>query len=155
MISNSNTNLVRKTSVALMAIGILGLLSLAACHPHPHGPGVFVLKVMDHMADDLDLTTAQQGQYQAIRARVESDMQQGRKGHLELLGQLEADFGSPNVEMSKVAEKIRQHQQRQNKLMAHGPDYLVEFYGILNPEQKKEFNTMVADHLQRIKRHID
>lgn len=127
---------------------------MIACH-RPFSPGKHILRHVDRLADSMDLNDRQEVKYQNLRSRIESDIKQAKKAHIGLLGKMEQEFAVGSVNIQSVAKTLKDHHNKRDKAMSKFPDYLVEFYTMLEPKQQKEFNEIVSSKLKKIRRHLE
>ncbi len=137
--------------IFMAAVVLLGVGFLANCHRHRHDPEGF-LKRVDNYVEDLELNADQQTKYQGIRARVKADMEARQTERKEMVGRLNTEFekNDPNVKGS--AADVKKQIAAMSGAMDRAPDYFLEFYAILNPEQQKKVNETLRTKLNRWQR---
>jgi transcriptional regulator with XRE-family HTH domain len=142
----------------LMGAGLLvicGFLVSCCCVPRPHhrvrGKRVssIVFLRMDNEATRLGLTDSQTAQYEALKERVEKDMERDIRDFKqvpdEVLELLETD--DPDLEeiVNDLKYRIADREDPRDKYL----DYLVEFYNILDERQKELFMEDLRKELDR------
>lgn len=134
-------------------IAVTGLAAFTACGRH-HGVGKDhserMIKKLDHIADRLDLKGEQTAKYQALRARVLEDLKAGHQSRLEGMRKVKAEFQKSEPDMNALAVELRTRLNEGHKRFDKAPDYIVEFYGILDAEQKAQVKEFVLDCLEDI-----
>ncbi|THB67852.1 MAG: periplasmic heavy metal sensor [Desulfovibrio sp.] len=133
--------LVGVSATALLA-GPFGHCSFGDREHH----GEFMLEMLDFKIHKLDLSEEQQAQYQQIRARIEADVEQGRRLHEELHAEIEAVLDSDNPDLHAVAESVKIRLDNIPVMATKYIDYLLEIYDILDAEQQAKVLAEIQDH---------
>jgi hypothetical protein len=132
-------------SVALLGTLVIAGAGVVGCHRPPmlcgggcHGEGFpkYILEKLDSEVAELELTAAQQEGYQEIRAQVEGelvDIAQNRKAFFQEV-KTEMDKDSPDVTV--VADLLKAHSRRFPERMTFFVGRFMDFYAVLNTEQK-------------------
>ena len=147
----------RKRKIAALA-GMFLLAGLVAAglavgaayedSPFKKGPEFF-LERMDERVEQLNLDKAQKARFQEIRAQVKKEMESSREEGREFFKNLKAELGKENPDMTTVAALIKAQTGRIETRVGMGVDRFLEFYGVLNPEQKEKVLAKAREHLDK------
>ncbi|MEQ9366595.1 MAG: Spy/CpxP family protein refolding chaperone [Leptospirales bacterium] len=140
-----------KKITILSIVAVTGLATFAACghrHHFSKDRSERMIKKLDYVADRLDLAGEQQAKYQDLRARVLVDLKAGHQARLETMRQLKAEFEKPEPNMNALAADVKKRMETGHQRFQKAPDYVAEFYGFLNAEQKAEVKEFVLDKLE-------
>lgn len=110
-----------------------------------------MLRRLDKRVKKLELTDTQSKQYEEIKARLKNDLLNDfstlKKTHASISTQIMMD----DPDITAVAEELKQQMKGFPNLRAKYIDYFVEFYGILDEEQKQK----VLTHIHRRLKHVE
>ncbi len=146
---------IKKILVIVGILGITGLLVLNGCGHRPcfcsdDFPDR-VLKRMDKKISKLELTTDQQQEYDKIRADVRTDLIKFRDDKMEAMKFITAELKQENPDLGKISEYMKKsHHRNPDKIHAY-MDRTVDFYNILDPDQKAKVIEKMrdfADHFE-------
>ncbi|MCR9141237.1 MAG: Spy/CpxP family protein refolding chaperone [bacterium] len=135
----------------LSIIAIAGAVAFTACGHRGHfskDRSERMIKKLDYVADRLDLAGEQQAKYQDLRARVLVDLKAAHQARLATMRQLKAEFEKPEPDMNALAAEVKTSMESGHERFQKAPDYVAEFYGFLNAEQKAEVKEFVLDKLE-------
>ncbi len=140
--------------LALSCVAVASLL-LTSCARHPrrqHRPDPEVmLRRLDTRVKKLELTEAQTRQYKEIRTRFKRDLLNDfsslKNTHTEISAQIMMD----DPDIPAIADELKQRMAGSPDLRAKYLDYFVEFYNILDEDQKQK----VLKHINRRLKHVE
>jgi hypothetical protein len=154
--------MLRKKTV-LLSVALIGTLVIAGagvvgCHRPPmlcgggcHGEGFtkHILEKVDSEVAELELTAAQQERYQEIRAQVESevgDMAQHREAFFQ---EVKAEMDKESPDLNVLADLLKAHSRRFPERMTFFVDRFMDFYGVLDKEQKGKIMARLKAKLKK------
>ena len=95
-----------------------------------------VLERLDGKVEDLNLSETQQVKYEEIRDKIAADMSNMMENRKNFFTELKEEMNQENPDIEKIAELLKEKlEQMPVKIGAH-LDHFVEFYNILDEEQK-------------------
>ena len=147
-----------KKRTVWLSVGLLGTLVIAGagvvgCHRPPmlcgaasHGEGFVkdVLEKVDSHVEALELTAAQQERYQEIRAQVESELVEIGESRKAFFQEVKTEMEKDSPELTVVADLLKGHSRRFPERITFFVDRFMDFYAILEPQQKDQ----VVSHLK-------
>ena len=137
----------KKIIMIAAACVVMGLL-LSSCghrnHFSRHKPE-HMLKRIDRRVKSLDLTETQKTQYNEIRKRMVNDLNEDINKFKDLPDQIGMTISEENPDMEEMAELLKMRMSETPALRGKYIDYFVEFYTILDEEQKQQ----VLEHISR------
>lgn len=136
----------------LIIIGILSITGLLVWNGCGHRPCFCsddfpdrVLKRMDRHVSRLDLTPDQQEEYDKIRADVKTDLIKFRDDKMKVMRYVTAELKEENPDLGKISEYMKKsHHRNPDKIHAY-MDRTVDFYNILDQEQKAKVIERMRD----------
>ena len=144
--------------VAVLVIALfLGfmLFSSCGCHRFPHRGfhhryprkdlSEHILKRMDKKVKKLDLSEAQQKQYEEVRRNIADDLSEMADNHRDLFRELKREIDREKPDMDAVAALVKERVKRMPGKMEESIDHFMEFYNVLDDNQKAE----VIDELRK------
>jgi hypothetical protein len=146
-------------AAVLVAALIAGCGLFASCGPHRfcergfhppfHGKdfSTFILKRMDKKVEKLGLSGTQQQRYAAIREKIEADFKKMSEGRKALFKDLKAEINKESPDINRVAGLLKDRLKEMPDRMERHIDHFVEFYGILNEEQKAQILEKARDKI--------
>ncbi len=140
-----------KKIAILSIIGLVGAAAFTACGHRNHfskDRSERMIKKLDYIADRLDIEGEQRVKYQDLRGRVLVDLKAMHEQRLETMRQLKAEFEKPEPDMNALAADVKARMETGHERFVKAPDYVAEFYGLLNPEQKARVKEFVLDKLE-------
>ncbi|MDD5207574.1 MAG: Spy/CpxP family protein refolding chaperone [Desulfobacterales bacterium] len=161
----------RKAGIIILGIGVLGLLIAlgSGCGPRspfeggdhswssrrgPHGfhKGDYerMLKHVDERVQTLNLTEPQKEQYAAIRLKLKSVLIGGRENRKRLMTSVREEMKKDMPDIHEVAGTISDHVGMLLAAVDKGLNLFLEFYEILDENQKAKVVQHFRDHLNRI-----
>ena len=143
---------------AILLIALLaGVSFIAACGPpgfgdmgphrmfcgegsHPRFFGKdfseFILARIDSRVEDLDLSETQIEEYGEIRQKVKGKFVFAMEKRREFFRELRDEINEDNPDMDALAGRIKLHLGKMEDFMSGNLDLLMEFYNILDEDQK-------------------
>ena len=143
---------------AILLIALLaGVSFIAACGPpgfgdmgphrmfcgegsHPRFFGKdfsqFILARIDSRVEDLDLSETQIEEYGGIRQKVKDKFVFAMEKRREFFRELHDEVNEDNPDMNALAGRIKLHLGKMEDFMSGNLDLLMEFYNILDEDQK-------------------
>jgi Spy/CpxP family protein refolding chaperone len=144
--------------IALLAAGVLFIGLLTGCRPFPgYGPHRFckkdfsehVLKRMDKQVAKLDLSEDQHEKYIEIRQRVAADLTEGMQERRQVFADIRREMNKGYPDMDAVIGLVRAQLKDIPDVMEKHLDYFVEFYNILDEDQKAEVIQKLQKKMKR------
>jgi len=141
------------SGLALLGAFVISVAGIVGCHRPPmlcsagfHGEAFpkHVLEKADAQVEELELTAAQQDRYREIRTRVESELTDIAKNRQAFLKEIKTEMDKDSPDLSTVADLLKAHSTRFPDRMTFFVDQFMDFYEVLNPEQKGK----IVDHLK-------
>ncbi|MCP4666562.1 MAG: hypothetical protein GY849_09350 [Deltaproteobacteria bacterium] len=145
--------------VVLVAALIAGSGFLSSCGPrgfcergfHPpfHGKDFSkrILERMDKKVENLGLTEMQHKKYGEIRRKIEADFKKMSEGRKALFKDIQGEINKENPDMNRVAGLLKGRFREMPDRMERHLDHFVEFYGMLNEDQKSRLLEKVRDRI--------
>lgn len=129
-------------------------------HPSWHGRGFHpgfsdenfseqILKRLDHGVDYLDLSETQKQEYQEIRLRIQARLTEGMEERRKLFTELRSEMDRENPDLVRVAELVKERVRDMPVFVEHHVDLFVEFYSILDEDQKAQLVEMIRERTGR------
>ena len=144
--------------IALLLAGVLFIGLLTGCRPFPgHGPHRFckkdfsehVLKRMDKQVGKLDLSDDQHEKYMEIRQRVAADLAEGMERKRQLHFEFQREINKEQPDINIIADLVKDRLRGMPDVMERQLDYFVEFYNILDEDQKAELIQKIQKKMKR------
>lgn len=104
---------------------------------------------MDERVAALDLTAEQQAGYQAIRARVEARMNEGRGKHRQIWEEVTAELDKDNPDLPALVGRLKGEMNNIRGHIGEGMDWFLEFYNLLDESQQAQVMESIREHLDR------
>jgi len=98
----------------------------------------FVLFRMDEMANNLNLTAAQRGKYDELRAGVKARLSEAADNRLALRKTLRAEMAKEPPDVEALVEKIKANIRETSAARQRNLDLFTAFYASLDNNQKKQ-----------------
>ena len=96
----------------------------------------FILARIDSRVEDLDLSEAQIEEYGGIRQRVKGKFVFAMEKRREFFRELRDEINEDNPDMDALAGRIKLHFGKMEDFMSGNLDLFVDFYNILDEDQK-------------------
>lgn len=97
-----------------------------------------VLGRLDKKVGKLDLSEIQQGKYQEIRNKIETDLVKMRENRKVFFRELQNEFNRENPDVSAVVSLLKERSQLIPGFMERKLDQFLDFYNILEEDQKAQ-----------------
>lgn len=162
----------RKAGIVILGIGALGVLIAlgSGCSPRspfegrdhawsswkrPHGFhgkdfSEHVLKHVDERVQTLNLTEPQKEQYAAIRLKLKSELIGGHENRKRFMTSVREEMKKDMPDIHEVAGRISDHVGMLPGALDKGLNLFLEFYEILDENQKARVVQHFRDRLNRI-----
>jgi hypothetical protein len=138
----------KKHLVIIAALIVVSAVSLTSCGRHRMGHGKdpeVLLRRVDARVRNLRLNETQQAQYEDLRARVKTDMEQDIARMAPLSSMVKDELNRENPDLEALAANLKSGAADMPVLRDRYIDYFVEFYNILDEAQQER----VVKHLRR------
>ena len=152
-------------SAVLLTIFIIGSGFLAMEGPSGFCPKGFhsrfhgrdfskhVLESLDAKVERLNLSESQQVEYEEIREKIEADMAAMKEGRKKFFTELKREMDDENPDIERISGLVKEKlQQMPARVEAH-LDQFVEFYSILDEEQKNLLIERFREKMNRFHLH--
>jgi len=137
--------------ISTVALALLLLFTAVNCRSYrPHQGAERILCKLDRRVKSLDLTAEQNERYQSLRSRLKVDIEAHQAARNGVLRQLKLEFEKENPDVAAQSAGIKRAMQDRQTAFLKMPDYYLEFYNILNDEQKSRINERIRKKLRRI-----
>ena len=123
-------------------------------HHRFHGRGFskHILKRLDSRVEKLNLTDLQQEKYQEMRGRVEQEILEMKNNRGKFFQEIRKEMNQEAPDFEKIAGLLKgKLEQMPVKIGAH-LDQFVEFYNVLDEEQKAQIINKFRDKMERCHR---
>jgi Ribonuclease G/E len=104
-----------------------------------------VLQRIDKRVEKLDLTEKQKLKYNEIRDLISSDINKIRDERKKLMGEINGELNKKEPDMNKIAKILKEKHAMRESYIPKYVDRFVEFYHMLNQEQK----ALVLERMRR------
>ena len=95
-----------------------------------------ILNRMDNKMEELNLSEEQKEKYSQLKASFKADFEEMRSGRLKFMNDMRAVMDQQKPDMQKLAGLIKDRLNRMPDRIGTHLDELVDFYNILDEEQK-------------------
>ena len=109
-----------------------------------------ILRKMDRHVEELNLTASQKNEYSTLRGKIKSDLKQMKETRKNLFSDLRHEINRSNPDLTAVADLVTKGLSRMPDRVQNHVDYFVEFYNILDENQKNEVISGFRKKLNRI-----
>ncbi|KVE39507.1 periplasmic heavy metal sensor [Burkholderia sp. TSV86] len=152
----------KKTSRLAIAAAALALSFSAVSHaapadaPAPGGPGAHhsmeggPFGVIMRLHDKLNLTAAQEQQWQTAVNTMKQNRDAMRKSHEALRGQFQAQQNQPILDLSALHSARQQAEQQDAQLREQTASAWLAFYNGLNNQQKTTVSTAIKQQFAKM-----
>ncbi len=146
-------------AVVLVAALIAGCGLFSSCGPykfcerdfHPgfHGRDFSgrILKHIDRKVEKLGLTEGQQQRYVDIRGKIEADFAEMPEKRKALFRDVQGEINKEKPDINRVTGLLKDRLKEMPDRMARHLDHFVEFYNILDEEQKAQLLEKARDRI--------
>jgi len=107
-------------------------------HPPPFGKAFpeLILNRMDNKMEELNLSDVQKEKYAQLKASLKADFEEMRTGRYEFMNEMREVIDQQTPDMQRMADLVKDRLNRMPDRVGTYLDQLVDFYNILNEEQK-------------------
>ena len=95
-----------------------------------------ILNRMDSKMEDLNLSEVQKTKYAQLKTSFKADFEEMRTGRSKFMNDMRAVIDQKNPDMQRVAGLVKDRLSRMPERIGTHLDELVDFYNILNQEQR-------------------
>lgn len=121
-------------TISLIAVPIIGLLTLAGCRHPGHQKGA--LFMMDYLTEVMYLTDEQQAQLDEIQDEIMAKAKDMRAEHKNMHAMIVAQLKSESINKEQLKANIANQRAQMDDLIDLAVERLAEFHQTLTPEQK-------------------
>ncbi len=107
------------------------------------------LKRLDQRVDYLDLSETQKQQYEDIRLRIQARLAEGMEERRRLFRELRSEIDRESPDLAQVATLVKERIRDMPAFVEHHVDLFVEFYNILDEDQKAQLVEMIRERIGR------
>ena len=104
-----------------------------------------ILDRLDSAAASLDLSEAQEEEYAEIRLRVETLLTEGMEERRAFFRDLRTEMDTEVPDLVQVASLVKERAEKIPTFVERHVDLFVEFYSILDDDQKAELAEMIRE----------
>lgn len=128
---------------------VLSLGLFAGCGPHVHHRlrdrdfSKHVMKRLDSRVKKLDLSETQKKKYEEIRLKIQANLTKGVEERNKFFRVLQSEIDRENPDMNAVAGLVKKQLKEMPGLMEDNLDLFVEFYNVLDEDQKARLIKMI------------
>ena len=105
-------------------------------HPGKHSPER-VLSFLDKRIEFLDLNESQKEKYEEVRGKIKDRLTEHMEDRKAFAEQLREETDHENPDINRIADLLRDRIQSMSSSLDEGLTYFVEFYNVLDENQKK------------------
>jgi len=153
----------RTTVAIIIAAIVLSLGLVAGCGAHrfhdkafwKHGkkwtqnrfhdkdlPG-YIIKHMDGQVEKLELSPIQKGKYEELRTKLKANLSETMEERKSLFEELQAEINRETPDINVLAGLVKKRLQDSPGSMEENLDLFVDFYNILDQDQKTDVINMI------------
>ena len=144
------------TAALVIALAVFLAAPAQAFGPHRFGHGPDFKKIflahLDERVEELNLSEDQLREYQALRAQLETRLEQGAARRKAVFEQLDQEINQEKPDMKAVIGLFRQGLEDIPARMSTGLDLFEQFYDILTEEQQARFIEKARKKINFIKK---
>jgi len=108
-----------------------------------------ILKRMDHGVEYLDLSESQRQAYEEIRAKIQAHLMEGMRDRKKFFLEVQTAMDREDPDIEKIASVIKEGIQELPAHIEEHVDLFVEFYNILDEDQKAQLVKMIRVRMER------
>lgn len=123
------------------------------CGPHPHcrkDGEERILRRIDKKVQSLNLDSAQEAKYKEVRSKVFAELKANMDNRRATMNILEEELKKTEPDLQKAVRSMQENYRKKPADMSVFGDHFLEFYSVLNPEQKK----LVQEELRKTMRRF-
>ncbi|MBF0352192.1 MAG: Spy/CpxP family protein refolding chaperone [SAR324 cluster bacterium] len=129
---------------------LIGTIGLAGCRKTPEKRAEWVV---DHIADELELTEEQSGHLNQIKTEFLEKRTQWTSVHKNVMDLAVEQMKAETVEQEKWDQLVGNTQQKTGDAIEFFRQKYVEFYQMLTPEQRMKAAELMEKHRERIEKY--
>ena len=120
-------------------------------HPRfgDHDVSQHILSRLDHGVEYLDLSETQKQTYAEIRRKIQDRLTEGMEERKKLFMEIRGEMDRENPDLVKVANLMKERIKGMPALMEEHVDLFIEFYNILDEDQKAQLVGMIRERAGR------
>jgi hypothetical protein len=108
-----------------------------------------IMKRLDRKVDDLDLSESQSETYKEIRAKIKANLIKAGEERGELFDEIRAQLDREKPDMNAAVELVKEKLRGMPEHMGHTLDLFMEFYNVLDEDQKAKVVEMIRKRARR------
>ncbi|MCP3890788.1 MAG: hypothetical protein GY702_18240, partial [Desulfobulbaceae bacterium] len=110
--------------------------------------GSFMLWKLDKEAKNLDLSKAQQKEYNAFRNKLEKTMNDGIETKMEFKKQTVLEFDKENPDLSSISTRMQSNIELMSASLSENLALFTDFYNSLNNKQKGIITEKIKERIE-------
>ena len=114
--------------------------------------GNFIIWRMDKGFKTLEMSEAQQDQYDKFRSRLEKTIETGVETRMKFKKQAMLEFTKENPDLSVMAMEIKSHVEMMSSTLSKNLSLFADFYNTLDNGQKKKITETIKEKMEDHKR---
>ena len=115
--------------------------------------GNFILWRMDKGFETLEMSEAQQDQYDTFRSRLEKTIEMGVETRMEFKKQALLEFKKQNPDLSVMALEIKSHVETMSRVLSENLSLFADFYNTLDSDQKNKISETIKEKMEERKKY--
>ncbi len=143
----------RKSMIVGIIVLSLGLVAGCGAYRrhrlHHRDVSKYVLKRWDRHVAKLDLSDVQKEQHQEIRQRVEASLRQAKEDRERFFSDLKSELDRENPDPTRLVVLAKERAKAVPGMIGENLDHFVEFYNILDADQKAQVIEMIRKRMKR------
>jgi Spy/CpxP family protein refolding chaperone len=112
----------------------------------------FFMARMDSRIAFLELNETQRQTYEEIKAKIKAHMEEGIADRKALMEEIRSEMNQETPDINAVSETIKQRINKMTASMEEGLDLFVDFYNMLDDNQKAQLIEKLRDRMGPIQR---
>jgi Spy/CpxP family protein refolding chaperone len=106
-----------------------------------------ILKHVDRHVAELSLTETQQQSYEALKGKLKTHLQEGKTRRVEWVSELRTELRKDKPDIQVVASHVKKATRALPEAMDRHVDLFVQFYSILDEEQRRKVLERFRDRI--------
>jgi Spy/CpxP family protein refolding chaperone len=144
-------------SIVLLIVLFVGFGLVAArgpCrgfHPGFHHKDVseFILWQLDKRVKGLNLSEAQKEKYEEMKGKIETRFKEHKDDRKRFMGELQITMNKEDPDVKVLSESMKKRMKHFSSFMEGNLDLFVEFYQILDQEQRDKIMATIREKMKR------
>jgi len=108
-----------------------------------------ILKHMDKKMEELNLSEGQKEKYAQLKASFKADFEEMRSRRHKFMNEIKAEIDQQNPDMQRLADTVKDRLKQMPDRIGTHLDQLVDFYNILDEEQKTRVLERMRESMAR------